>query len=157
MRALGIDYGKKRVGIALSDSEGNIAFSNCVIENNVDFKTLSKKIFDICKENSVDTVVVGDSRNYKGEDNAIMNEVRKFVAEFKQVSGLEVVFEPEIMSSQEASTIHDMVSGNTAGTNRTIVKQNDIDATAAAIILQSYLNRVKYQIHRDAPKDDAGT
>ena len=68
MKYLGIDFGEKRVGIAVSDIEGNIAFPKIIIENNTD---LLKKITDFCNENAIEAIVIGESKNYKGEDNKI--------------------------------------------------------------------------------------
>jgi putative holliday junction resolvase len=123
MRYLGIDFGEKRVGIALSDEDGKIAFPNVVLINDGD---LMKNIVDLCMKNAVEVVVMGESRDYKGQINNIMWKIEGFKKQLEMI-GFKVVFEPEFMTSVQASQI--------TGENKML------DASAAAIILQSYLNR----------------
>ena len=123
MRYLGIDFGEKRVGIALSDEDGKIAFPKVVLINDGE---LLKNITDLCLTNSVETVVMGESRDYHGKINEIMWKIDGFRKQLETL-GIKVVFEPEFMTSIQASQI---------------TGENDmIDASAAAIILQSYLDR----------------
>ena len=123
MRYLGIDFGEKRVGIALSDEDGKIAFPNAVLANDDD---LMKNIVDLCMKNAVEIVVMGESRDYKGQINSIMWKIEGFKKQLETI-GFKVVFEPEFMTSVQASQI--------TGENKML------DASAAAIILQAYLNR----------------
>ena len=123
MRYLGIDFGEKRVGIAISDEDGKIAFPNAVLANDSD---LMKNIVDLCMKNAVEIVVMGESRDYKGQINNIMWKIEGFKKQLEMI-GFKVVFEPEFMTSVQASQI--------TGENKML------DASAAAIILQAYLNR----------------
>jgi putative holliday junction resolvase len=123
MRYLGIDFGEKRVGIAISDEEGKFAFPTAVLVND---KELLKNIVDLCMQNAVETVIMGESRNYQGQINEIMWKIEGFKKQLETI-GYKVVFEPEFMTSVQASQI--------TGENKML------DASAAAIILQSYLNR----------------
>ncbi len=127
-RALGIDYGKKRVGVAMSDPDKKIAFPHSVIENDVE---LPQIVVELCKQNSVDIVVVGESKDFNNKENPIMGDIKRFVEKFKQISNLTLVYEPETLSSHQVSKIQ----GDT----------ENVDSGAASIILQSYLNRVKYK------------
>jgi putative Holliday junction resolvase len=154
MRALSIDYGKKRVGIAISDEEGQMAFPHSVIENDGDLARLSQKIFEICQQNSVDTVVIGESKDFDGQENPIMREIRNSADSFKKISNIEPIFMPELLSSHQASKIKNEIDmTGKAGSNIRISgkdsknrEQNSkLDASAAAIILQSYLDKTKYQ------------
>ncbi len=124
MRYLGIDFGEKRVGIALSDEEGKIAFPNVVLANDHD---LMKNIVDLTMKNGVEVVVMGESRDYQGQINTIMWKIQGFKKQLETI-GFKVVYEPEFMSSVQASQI--------TGENKML------DASAAAIILQSYLNKI---------------
>ncbi len=125
MRYLGIDFGEKRVGIAVSDEEGKIAFPTVVLVNDQD---LMKNIVDLCMKNAVEVVVMGESRDYQGQINTIMWKIEGFKKQLETI-GFKVVFEPEFMTSVQASQI--------TGENKML------DASAAAIILQAYLNRQK--------------
>jgi putative holliday junction resolvase len=125
MRYLGIDFGEKRVGIAISDEEGKIAFPTAVLTND---KELLKNIVDLCMQNAVETVVMGESRNYQGQINEIMWRIEGFRKQLETI-GYKVIYEPEFMTSVQASQI--------TGENKML------DASAAAIILQSYLDKSK--------------
>jgi RNase H-fold protein (predicted Holliday junction resolvase) len=80
----------------------------------------------LCIKEGVDTVVIGESKNYKGEHNSIMKRIVPLVESLKK-AGLSVVWEPEFMSSQQAEY------------HQGAIKK--LDASAAAIILQSYLDK----------------
>lgn len=128
MRYLGIDYGSRRVGVALSDEGGQMAFPKCVLPNNRELMIELKKL---CEHNQVGAVVVGASKDFQMEDNPIFKDTRFFSEELARETGLNVDFEPEYLTSHQASrTEHEL-----GGTNAFI------DASAAAIILQSYLDK----------------
>lgn len=139
MRFLGIDYGAKRVGIAVSDETGKLAFPYSVIAN--DGKLLEKitaiieKLVPRSDSEVRDKIeiVMGESTNFQGEPNEIMKEIKEFKKELEEEirdkgkMGVEIHFEPEFLTSQQAKQIQ--------GENKMH------DASAAAIILQSYLDR----------------
>jgi putative Holliday junction resolvase len=124
MKYLGIDYGTKRVGIATSDDEGRMAFPFRVLPNS---KTLTTEIGDICRSEHIGTVVIGESHDFENKPNPIMREITHFVTAIKEETGLPVEFMTEVLSSREASRITGENSGN--------------DSSAAAIVLQSYIDR----------------
>ncbi len=127
-RAIGIDYGKRRVGIAMSDPDKKIAFPHSIIENDVELPMI---ISELCKQNGVDLVVVGESKDFNNVENPIMKDIKKFVEKFKTISNLPMVYEPETLSSHQVSKIQE--------------NNDNVDSGAASIILQSYLNRLKYK------------
>jgi len=123
MRFLGIDYGTKKVGLALSDESMVIANPLVTFQND---ETLVKKIKEIIKKEDVGEVIIGLSKNYKGEDNPVMENIRRLKAVLER-DGITVHLEPEYLTSKEAVRI----------------EEKDVDAQAAAIILQSYLDKKK--------------
>jgi putative Holliday junction resolvase len=125
MRYIGIDYGEKRVGIALSDETGEYAFSKEVIKNS---SGLVKEVVTICNKEGVVSVVVGESKDYKGEKNPIMKRILPFVEQLKK-EGLNVILEPEFMTSTQAAYFQGNIE--------------KLDASSAAIILQSFLDKQK--------------
>ena len=125
MKYLGIDYGSKRVGVAVSDEMGKFAFAKAVLVND---RMLLMAIRKICTEEKVEMIVLGESKDYQGEDNPIMKRILKHKNELEAELGLPVHLEPEFMTSAQAEHIQ----GKTAMH----------DASAAALILQSYLDRV---------------
>lgn len=126
MRYLGIDYGSKRVGVAISDS--TLAFANplAVLKND---SFLVSEIQKICKEKVVTGVVVGDSKDFDFKDNYIMKEIKPFVENLKKVLGIPVYMHPEFLTSREAEHIQG--------------RGEMLDASAAALILKSYLEKNK--------------
>jgi len=122
MKIIGIDFGTKKSGVALSSEDNSLAFPVEVIETN---KLLSFIISLSEKEKSTQ-VVIGESTTFDMADNPVMKDARGF-AEKLEGAGLSVAYENEFMSSMQASRIQ--------GYNK---KQ---DASAAAIVLQSYLDK----------------
>ncbi len=128
MRILGIDYGSKRVGIAVSDEAGQFAMPVIVLKSN---KNLLKEVIDIANENKVEKIVVGESKDYRGEPNAIHPESLNFKKDLES-KGYVVIFEPEFMTSTNAERFQG--------------KNDMLDASAAALILQSYLDKEAQKI-----------
>ena len=125
MKFLGIDYGAKRVGIAISDNEGTLAFAKVVLPAD---ENLVQSVKDICTNEKVDAIIVGESRDYNGNENSIMTEVHKFIEKCKTEIYLPIYLEPELMTSIEA----ERVQGHS----------NMHDASAAALILKSFIDRI---------------
>ena len=123
MRYLGIDYGAKRVGLAVSDDSESFALPLSVIPNSED---LLNEIVKICKEQNVGTVVVGESKDFSGEVNNIMKEIAPFVKSLEEKLDLPVHMHPEFLTSKEAEQLQG--------------KNDMLDASAAALILKSYLD-----------------
>lgn len=126
MRYLGIDYGSKRVGTALSDEAGLMAFPHVVLENN---DKLLSDLEKIVVENKVTEIVIGHSLNREGGTNKIHDAVTELVTDLTLNLGLPVHFEPEQYTTQEAIRFQ----GRTDKT----------DAAAASIILNSFITRTK--------------
>lgn len=127
MKYLGIDFGSKRVGVAVSDENARLAFPFSVLENN---QKLLEKIQDIIDKEKIERIVVGESYDFKGEPNKIMKEIEGFKKLLEEKTKIEVLFEPEFLTSREAEQIQG--------------KNKMHDASAATIILQSYLDRDSY-------------
>ncbi len=122
MKILGIDYGEKKVGIAISDEKGKMAFPNCVLRNS---GTLALDILNLAKKEGVSIIVLGESRDFGGRANPVMAAIQKLKGELER-RGFTVRLQQEYSSSVEA---------------RRFQGENDMhDASAAAIILQRYLD-----------------
>lgn len=126
MKVLGIDYGTKKVGIAVSDEAGSVAFPYAVVPNTGD---LAEKIQAICTKENIEAIVVGESRDFDGQPNPVMKKILPFKKKLEGKLQLPVFLEPEYLTSKQARNIQE-------GSALT-------DASAAAIILQSYLDKVK--------------
>src|SRR3989344_3838080 len=109
MKLLGIDYGTKRIGIALSDDEGVLAFPCSVITSQCKplstsawIKYVADKIKELCEKEKVGAIVIGESRDFKQKENPIMPAVRALKAALERETGLPVYFEPEMLTSAQA-------------------------------------------------------
>lgn len=130
MRYLGIDYGTKCIGLALSDEGGSMGFPYGVIQNTE--RTL-KDILALIKKENVGVVVLGESHDLDGTANPIQKKIEHF-AEQLQAEGIEIVLEPEYYTTKEARDAQALYGKKSHSTER-------VDASAAAIILNSYLER----------------
>jgi len=123
MRYLGIDYGTKRVGVAVSDPTAKFALPLSVVANTSD---LVAEIEKIALDNEVAEIVIGESRQYDMSANAILPAILAF-KEALEARGLRTRLELEFMTSVQAERFQG--------------KNGKTDASAAALILQSFLDR----------------
>ena len=131
MRFLGIDYGSKNIGLALSDEQGRFAYPYRVIPNTARAAMMVSKI---CEDEGVDQVVVGESKDFKGVDNPIAKEINEFKTALAGIIDLPIKSELEVLT--------------TAAARRDIGQDDSTDARAAALILKSYLEReVKWLVN----------
>ena len=124
MRFLGIDYGQKRLGLALSDDKGVFAFPKETIPNDA---TTEDRIRNIVTREKVTKIIYGDTRAVNGAENPVTKEAEGFMQTLKAHTGVDVEGVWEAWSSVEASRF--APKG----------KEHD-DAAAAAVILQRYLD-----------------
>ena len=128
---LGVDYGTKRVGIAISDPAGTMAFPKETIAND---RALLPRLVDLVRDENVSTIVIGESKDTDGADNAIMEEARAFADRLEKSLAVTVYFEPEYYSSVEARRLAEEARGRS---------DMPVDAMAAAVILNRYLERIR--------------
>ena len=134
-RILAIDYGEKKVGLALSDPLKIIAKPYKTIDNISDDK-LIEDFNAIINEKNIDTIVIGLPLTMKNSFSKQTENVNKFINLLKNKVDIEVIIVDERLSSIEAK--RSLVSqGIKTGHNK-----KDVDMTAAALFLQSYLNQI---------------
>ena len=133
-RTLSIDYGEKRIGLALSDALKIIAKPFKTLKNTGQ-ESLIKDLKNIIEDNDIDTIVVGLPLTLKGNYSEQTDKVVTFVELIKNQLSVNIDTYDERLSSVEAkrSLIH---QGIKTGHNK-----SEIDKTAAAIFLQSYLDK----------------
>jgi putative Holliday junction resolvase len=132
MKYLCIDYGKKKLGIAVSDDGGEMAFPCMVIENN---KSLLTEIKQLCKELKIGSIVMGESVDQNGKPNPIAKDARAFAVSLENVLDLPLSFEKEWMTSVHARAMQE--------------GKEIVDDSAAALILQRYLDRKNKVVARE--------
>lgn len=149
IKFLGIDYGTKRAGIALSDDEGCLAFPYAVVPHN---ENLFRKIAEICKDEKVGAIVIGESRDFKQQENPIMPAVRELKAALEGETGLPVYLEPEMLTSRQARRTLEKTEKTRRRRRlerkrtRGAFQRKTVDASAAALILQGYIDRIKLRL-----------
>lgn len=146
MKYLGIDYGTKKIGIAISDDNGKIAFPYMIIPTTEKYL----KIEEIIKKEKIAEVVIGKSLDLKGQQNKVQEEINNFSAILGMQYGIPVHMVPEFFSSSEARhlKINDRqrekpVANPRRGEKKTSAKNENVDAKAAAIILQRHLDTIQ--------------
>ena len=138
MRHLGIDYGTKRVGIAMSDEDGMLAFPYKILKNDM---SLVDTIHNICGEEEISAIVLGESHDLSGEPNKIMGSIEEFKRNIEADLDLPVYFQKEFMTTIEARG-REGKAASTAARQRGGKKLfTSVDASAAALILQRYLDK----------------
>jgi putative Holliday junction resolvase len=129
-KVLAIDVGEKRVGLASSDELGMIAapYGFMAREGSI------QKVADIIVLENVGQIVVGMPYMPSGTLGTQAADVQEFIAELKEQTSVAMDFENEVLSSVEATS-------RLKSMKRKIKDKGEVDAMAATIILESYLNR----------------
>jgi putative Holliday junction resolvase len=138
MRALGVDYGRKRIGLAVSDPTGLLARPwKTIAAAGLDrqLAELSRAIASLEAEpDGLSVVVVGFPRRLSGEANAQTAHVQTLVARLGRLTAVPIAMQDERLSSHEAEQW-------LAQSEKDWRKRKPLlDAAAAAVILQDYLD-----------------
>ena len=134
MRILGIDHGTKRVGLAISDEMAMIAQPLEFVNAQPETK-LFAHIAEIVSQRSVGEIVVGMPRNMDGSFGPAAEKVREFITALQQSVNVPIKTWDERLTSVQANRI--LIEGGV----RRAQRKEKVDQTAAAILLQSYLDR----------------
>ncbi len=141
MRLLGIDYGTKRIGVAVSDEGATLAFPKEIVPND---EYTYKRIGEILKLENISEIVVGESVDFSGKLNSLSARIDVFILELEEKFHLLVHKQREFLTSVEArkstDTKRDLSPSQAHGRVKQI-KSGRIDASAAALILQRYLDK----------------
>ena len=135
MRYLGIDYGSKKVGLALSDEGGTMGFPYRIIPNTPE---LLDALCSLAAAEKVGAIVIGESRTLAGDANPIAADARRMGDALAARTGLPVAYESEVFTTAEARRQYAPESKS-----RKPVAQPAVDASAAALILTSFLTKQK--------------
>lgn len=136
MRIMGLDYGSKTVGVAISDELGITAQPIMTIERKSENKlrkTLAQ-IEELIEAYKVSFVVLGYPKNMNNTEGARVTATREFKEHIERRTGLDVVLWDERLTTMESERI--LMDAGVRRENRKAY----IDKMAAAIILQSYMD-----------------
>ena len=129
-RSLGVDFGTKRVGLAVSDPLGLIARPHSVVPRS----SVEDEVVNLVKELDIGTIVVGLPTGLSGGEGMSASEARKLAGELETATGVDVVLMDERFTSRMAE-----VALVESGMKRR-ERRETVDKVAAAIILQEYLD-----------------
>jgi putative holliday junction resolvase len=133
MRILAIDHGTRRMGIAISDETKTIAQPLEFIPAEP-FANFLERLKQIIHEKEVGMLLVGVPRNMDGTYGPAALKVQEFVAALKETVGIPVRSWDERLTSVQANRF--LIEGNVRRSKR----KEKVDMTAAAILLQSFLD-----------------
>jgi len=151
VRYLGIDVGKRRVGLAVSDVTGMLARPlktlHCAAAGDA-LDQIARAMAELEEDGRVEAIVVGLPRHLDGTPSEETARVEQFVAALRQRTAVPVFLQDERLTSREAE-------------RRLAVRERDwrrrkqvLDAAAAAIILQDYLDHAARSSHLAARDED---
>jgi putative holliday junction resolvase len=134
MRILGVDYGTVRIGLAISDPTGMLAQGLSVLKRKTDTQAVAD-IVQIIQDHDVDEVVVGLPRHMNGSLGEKAQVCQAFADEIANASGLPVAMYDERLTTVAAERM--LIEADVMRKRRKQV----IDAVAATLLLQGYLDR----------------
>lgn len=133
MKSMGIDFGLARIGIALSDDTKFLA-SPFITYKRKDEQTDINYFLNLITEKKVDEIICGLPYNMQGEEQEIAKKTREFVSKIEEVTNIKVKFVDERLSS---SLAEEMLRVTEKDWKK---RKEKLDAVAASIILQDYLD-----------------
>lgn len=134
MRVLALDVGERRIGVAISDAGGTIALTVGVIPRRSRRQTFAD-IQALVDAHQAERVVVGLPLRLDGTEGEAAAGARMFAERLREVVPLPVELQDERLSTAEAERV--MIAGDVRRSRRRVAR----DAVAAAIFLQTYLDR----------------
>ncbi|MFH1610454.1 MAG: Holliday junction resolvase RuvX [Patescibacteria group bacterium] len=141
MKVLGIDYGTKNIGLALSDDTQKLAFAY----NTLNKKSLLIELKDICNKEEVEKIIVGLPIGLSGEDTQTTELVLSFVKELEKELNIPIQTLDERLSTVQASRMENKnvhpVKSATKSRSAKQFSRASIDELSAQIFLQAYLDK----------------
>ncbi|MFA5967412.1 MAG: Holliday junction resolvase RuvX [Patescibacteria group bacterium] len=135
MRVLSIDLGRKRIGVALGDTENYVVVGLPTLTNN---KDLLDKLKEIIVRENIQKLIIGWPKTMSGQNGEQTNYTQQWGDRIKRILHIDVEYIDERLSSKMARDSLESLGGS--------LKKEDIDQAAAVLILQGYLDRPKNSI-----------
>jgi putative Holliday junction resolvase len=133
MAILGVDYGERRTGLAMSDVSNSFAYIYHPITTHKNDHDLARKISELVKNENIAKLVIGVPYGFEGKETTITKKVKSFI------QFLKTLIDAEIIEWDETGT------SNFAISNLGILaKKRSVDSESARIMLQEYLDHTKH-------------
>lgn len=133
MKAMGIDFGMARIGIAFSDETKFLATPYVTYKRKTEQEDLNYFV-NLIAEKRVDEIVCGLPYNMQGEEQEIAKQTREFMQKLEELSNIKIEYVDERLSSSMAE---EMLKQTEKDWKK---RKEKLDAVAASIILQDYLD-----------------
>ena len=132
-RLLGVDWGERRIGLALTDETRTIARPLATLTRRAGKRFPMQQLLAHCAEHGVVGIVVGLPLDGQGEEGAAAAAARQLAVDIGRRSGLPVeLWDERLTTARALRTVREM-GGSTRG------RKDDVDALAAAVMLQHFL------------------
>ena len=145
VRALGVDPGTKRIGLAVSDLSGTIASPLAVLQRSRSAQHDLHEIARVAREEEAEIIVVGLPVNMDGSEGPAAQRARAEAGRLATVAGV-----PVELHDERRTTVTADRSMLDAGLNA-IERRQRVDKVAAAIMLQSWLDARAHRLASEAP------
>jgi putative Holliday junction resolvase len=132
-RVLAVDYGRRRIGLAISDELRLTAQPLAVFSRSNRANDL-RRLRELCREHHIKQIVVGHPKHLSGAASEMAQEASRFAARLKKNLGLPVELVDERLTSWEAAQ-------TVAQTHSPARRANSLDHLAAALILREFLDQ----------------
>jgi len=129
-RIVAVDFGEKRIGLATSDASGLLATARVTLKRKSDAGAI-EELERFCRDEEAGLVVFGIPRSPAGVESPFATRVRSFASRFERRTGMQVRFHEETLTSDEAMRRLPRTA-----------EREEIDRTAAAVLLEDYLQSV---------------
>ncbi len=133
MKTLAIDFGERRIGLAISDPAGRLALPMGTLERTTDRRAVAE-IRDIVRHDGVEALVIGEPRRLDGSRGDAAERIRRFAAKLEAATGLACDLVEETLTTREAAR---RLATGQAGRGAAA----SLDAVAAQILLEEALAR----------------
>ena len=127
MRILAVDFGEKRIGLATSDATGMLATPRKTLARRADPQAAAE-ILAFCGEEGIELILLGIPRSPEGRESEFAARIRSFASKLAARTALPIRFHEETLTSDEAA--RRLPPG---------AAREDLDKTAAAVLLEDYL------------------
>ncbi len=136
MRILGLDFGDKRIGVAMCDPDQILSSPLTTIIKTGDDQAAAE-IKGIAEKNKVGLIIMGIPYSLSGQESEQTLKTKQFADKLKTATGLSIEFMDERLSTGEAKRLL-----NSSGSKKNRPR-GDLDSAAAAILLQAYIDSHK--------------
>lgn len=136
---LAIDFGERRVGIAISDRKGIVAAPLTVLQitRNKSYKDIVEEILELIEENRVNSILLGMPQSFVESHNKTQQKIISFKELIEEKSSLPIYLYDESFSTSNAQNMLLSLGQNSKAS------RSKIDMVSAALFLQEYLDSIK--------------